>query len=137
MYARAVAAFLAAGRDSLLRNVDTFFSAAFDGIFTRVPEEFVCPITMVLFNDPVVAADGFTYERWAIVQHLKRQQTSPKTNLPLANEMLIPNANMRIHIQDLIRRLRAFLVEKQTEDRKANHTRTVLEEPVKKRQRRK
>ena len=28
-----------------------------------VPHEFMCPITRELLNDPVVAADGFTYER--------------------------------------------------------------------------
>jgi hypothetical protein len=30
---------------------------------STVPEDFLCPITMDLMEDPVQAADGFTYER--------------------------------------------------------------------------
>ena len=30
------------------------------------PDDFVCPITRCLFEDPVMASDGETYERAAI-----------------------------------------------------------------------
>ena len=37
----------------------------------RTPESLLCPITLHLFDDPVVlAADGCTYSRAAIEQHL-------------------------------------------------------------------
>jgi hypothetical protein len=102
---RAVVAFLAAGRTSVLRNADTFFSAASGGILTEVPNVCICPITMELLQDPVVTSDGLTYERWAIERHFQTNGTrSPKTNLPLAHDILITNANLRIHIQDTISR---------------------------------
>lgn len=41
--------------------------------------------------DPVIAADGFTYERSSIEDWLSRKKTSPMTNVPLEHELLIPN----------------------------------------------
>lgn len=41
--------------------------------------------------DPVIAADGFTYERRAIKGWLSRKETSPMTNAPLAHLDLVPN----------------------------------------------
>ena len=29
----------------------------------EIPHEFCCPINLVLMEDPVLAADGYTYER--------------------------------------------------------------------------
>ena len=42
-----------------------------------ISEDFLCPITQQIMFDPVVAADGETYEREAIEKHLNRKQTSP------------------------------------------------------------
>ena len=36
-------------------------------------------------NQPCVAADGFTYDREAIEDWLRENDTSPVTNLPLPN----------------------------------------------------
>lgn len=47
-----------------------------------------------LFVDPVIAADGFTYERSAIEDWLTRKKTSPMTNVPLEHERLIPNLSV-------------------------------------------
>ena len=41
--------------------------------------------------DPVIAADGHTYERTAITEWLKRQHTSPVTQVPLPHPRLVPN----------------------------------------------
>lgn len=41
--------------------------------------------------DPVLASDGFTYERYAIEDWLSRNDTSPMTNLPLPNKTVVPN----------------------------------------------
>eukprot|EP00930_Biecheleria_cincta_P004295 TRINITY_DN1051_c0_g3_i1.p1 TRINITY_DN1051_c0_g3~~TRINITY_DN1051_c0_g3_i1.p1 ORF type:complete len:1236 (-),score=183.19 TRINITY_DN1051_c0_g3_i1:82-3789(-) len=82
-------------------------------------QAFYCPISMELMVDPVVASDGFTYEREMIENHweTQRQQaqqdeagqqrpaaddccgrrrariqaTSPLTNLPMANQNLAEN----------------------------------------------
>jgi hypothetical protein len=51
-----------------------------------------CSITCELMRDPVIAADGNTYERAAIEQWLSTGAgTSPTTNEPLDNLTLIPN----------------------------------------------
>ncbi len=49
-----------------------------------------------LLDDPVVAADGFTYSRAAIDQWLRSgHDTSPMTNLRLAHNHLTPNYTLR------------------------------------------
>lgn len=51
-----------------------------------VPHEFLCPITREVMRDPVVCADGFTYERAAIEEwFLSGKLTSPMTNSTLAS----------------------------------------------------
>jgi Hint-domain/von Willebrand factor type A domain/U-box domain/VWA / Hh protein intein-like len=53
-----------------------------------------CPITHDLFVDPVMTADGQTYERSAIEHWFgppDYRRTSPATGLPLASLTLIPN----------------------------------------------
>ena len=57
-----------------------------------VPENLCCPISMETMEQPVLAADGFTYDRHAIEAWLARgKTTSPTTGAPLAHTMLTPN----------------------------------------------
>lgn len=51
--------------------------------------------------DPVIAADGFTYERSAIKGWLSRKKTSPMTNAPLEHERLIPYLAVSRAVQSL------------------------------------
>ena len=46
----------------------------------EVPPEFLCPITYCVMIDPVVCADGHSYERSAIERWLDTKSTSPMTN---------------------------------------------------------
>ena len=56
------------------------------------PQDFYCPITYEVMGDPVVAADGFTYERSAIEHWLQNNdRSSPMTNAPLQHRRLVPN----------------------------------------------
>ena len=58
----------------------------------RVPLEYVCPIARAVMDDPVVAADGATYERAAIEAWLRDgNTTSPLTGAPLPHPGLTPN----------------------------------------------
>ena len=41
--------------------------------------DFMCPVTKQIFNRPVVADDGFTYEKWAIDRILSDTKQSPIT----------------------------------------------------------
>jgi U-box domain len=67
-----------------------------------VHTEFICPITMMLMIDPVICSDGFSYERAAIEHWLSTKNSSPMTNLPLANKVLIPNRAMKSAIDKLL-----------------------------------
>ena len=57
----------------------------------------ICPITYAVFRQPVIAADGVTYEYNAIKTHIemqlneRREITSPTTNVPLSHIGLVPN----------------------------------------------
>ena len=64
------------------------------------PNEFVCPITQELMHDPVLAADGFAYERSAIERWLHRKRTSPKTGARLPTTMLFPVHHLRTLIRE-------------------------------------
>jgi hypothetical protein len=61
------------------------------------PDNFLCPITNEVMEDPVVAADGHTYEREAIETWFRRRNTSPMTNQVIAPN-LFPNFNLRSQI---------------------------------------
>lgn len=55
------------------------------------PNHLVCPIQMTVFHDPVVASDGHTYERSAIVNWLRTNTTSPVTRQAISKDTLNPN----------------------------------------------
>lgn len=59
------------------------------------PDDLVCPITQELMVDPVIAADGHTYERHAIERWLASKRTSPKTGGEIETCMLFPNHLLR------------------------------------------
>lgn len=92
-------------RNRLLREIHTLKNPLWqhcslpddDG---ALPEEFYCPITQELMKDPVVAADGYTYERTAIMQWLESgKDTSPMTNETLEHTVIIPNKTLHLLIR--------------------------------------
>ncbi|GIL50161.1 hypothetical protein Vafri_6293 [Volvox africanus] len=64
-------------------------------------EHLCCPITQEPLVDPVVAADGNTYERLAITAWLEQHDTSPLTNEVLAHKGLTPNNLLRKIAEEL------------------------------------
>ncbi|KAJ4887786.1 U-box domain-containing protein 52 [Raphanus sativus] len=58
------------------------------------PSHFICPLLKGVMNEPCVAADGYTYDREAIQDWLRENDTSPVTNLPLPNKNLLANYNL-------------------------------------------
>ncbi|CAB9523189.1 SAM and U-box domain-containing protein 1 [Seminavis robusta] len=75
--------------------------------------EFECPICYELMvKDPVMASDGFTYERHAIESWFRRHKDksegipSPKTNVLMTDLRLIPNIQMRSMARDFSARSR-------------------------------
>lgn len=64
-----------------------------------IPHEWKCPITHEIMIDPVMASDGFTYERSAIERWLINSNKSPMTNEIITKETLKLNINLRNLIQ--------------------------------------
>lgn len=60
-------------------------------------QDLVCPITLDIYRDPVLASDGHVYERKAILTWIAQQGTSPLTREPL-------NVN-DLHTDERIRQL--------------------------------
>jgi len=60
-----------------------------------LPDEMYCPISHEVMQDPVVAADGYSYERVSLQKWFVSSHTSPITNLPLPSLQLIPNRTLR------------------------------------------
>jgi len=54
-----------------------------------------CPITGLIFDDPVKANDGHTYERSAIEEWFADHNASPMTGKPVNDKTLIEDFNMR------------------------------------------
>ena len=63
----------------------------------------ICPITHEVMDDPVVAADGHTYERTAIEMWFGQSNNSPVTNNSLNSLVLYPNHAIRSVIKAFYR----------------------------------
>ena len=74
-------------------------SSVFCPMCIQPPQEFVCPITHELMESPVVAQDGFTYEKDAIEDWMRHKKTSPKTNAPI-DAVFVPNFNIKTLINE-------------------------------------
>jgi len=62
---------------------------------------YCCPFTVqVLLVEPVITADGHTYEKSAMEQRLGQHVTSPVTGAKLMHARLVPNRVLRSIIAD-------------------------------------
>jgi len=61
------------------------------GIVDDLKHDCLCPIRQSPMNDPVVAADGHSYDRKAIERWVCAHGTSPMTNMTLAHMAFVPN----------------------------------------------
>jgi hypothetical protein len=73
-----------------------------------IPNEWLCPITLSILRDPVIAADGHTYERSEMEKWIaaagSRPARSPKTNEVLQSYQLLPNHALRNTIHDFLQK---------------------------------
>lgn len=67
------------------------------------PNEWLCPITLSIMRNPVIASDGHSYEKSAIEEWFMRSNHSPKTNEILRSLDLIPNHALRNTIEDFFK----------------------------------
>ncbi|CAE8713155.1 unnamed protein product [Polarella glacialis] len=63
---------------------------------------FLCPITHDVMTDPVVSADGYTYERSAISRWFETSRKSPVTGQSLPHTDLVANHSVRTLLKMLI-----------------------------------
>ncbi|DBB00067.1 TPA: hypothetical protein ACH3X1_013923 [Trebouxia sp. C0004] len=73
----------------------------------ELEENFCCPLTLDILQDPVKAADGRTYERKDITDWLSKHDTSPMTNVPMPNKELAPDRELIRKMERLQRRIAA------------------------------
>jgi|UniRef100_A0A8J9X3X3 hypothetical protein len=67
---------------------------------TEVPEEFICPLTLSLMQDPVISKYGHSFERESILEYLGRgSDICPCTRQPLRMRDVITNHKLRSKIR--------------------------------------
>jgi len=62
--------------------------------------DLTCPLSQEIMTDPVIAADGHTYERAMIAEWLRVNPSSPLTREPLTSTQLIPNHTLKKVIEE-------------------------------------
>ncbi|KAI1898268.1 hypothetical protein AGOR_G00070580 [Albula goreensis] len=83
-------------RNKVMRKIEELKTSL---VCTGVPDEFLCPITREVMKDPVIAADGYSYEREAIESWINsKNRSSPMTNLPLQTTVVTPNRTLKMAI---------------------------------------
>ncbi|TNV76976.1 hypothetical protein FGO68_gene15513 [Halteria grandinella] len=65
-------------------------------------QTFYCPISQEIMKDPVMTADGHSYEKKNIEKWLTNNNKSPLTGEVLTNKALIPNHSLRSTIKDFL-----------------------------------
>lgn len=56
-----------------------------------VPEEFTCPLSHEIMNDPVITPNGTTCDKAALIKWLNQHSTCPFTRAPLSPNQLVSN----------------------------------------------
>ena len=90
-------------RNVLTEKLDSLRKKGVD-LDTDCSKSHICPITQDIMTDPVVAADGFTYERSAIQKWIQtcRRCQSPTTMEILEHRQLTPNKIMKSEISTFL-----------------------------------
>lgn len=64
---------------------------------------FTCRLTMEIFRDPVATPSGISYEKSALLDHLKKVGSfDPVTRQPLSPSQLVPNLGLRTATQEYL-----------------------------------
>jgi len=66
---------------------------------TEPHKDWICPISFKLMKTPVVAEDGFSYEKTEIETWLQKSATSPMNRSPIVNKNLYKNTALAVAIQ--------------------------------------
>ena len=90
-------------RPALRRQLSDEARKLLMGALTTPPHAFLCPITLEVMKEPVVCADGHTYERRAIEEWLRAgKRTSPVTGKRLPSVTTVTNFALRSSIEEFV-----------------------------------
>ncbi|KAH9492407.1 WD repeat, SAM and U-box domain-containing protein 1 [Bulinus truncatus] len=93
-------------RNKIMRNRDLASDKALPVKNTEelnnIPEEFLCPITHEIMKEPVIASDGYTYDKQAILNWIENEQRSPMTNMLLTSTDVVLNRTVKMMIQKFL-----------------------------------
>lgn len=67
-----------------------------------IPRSFICPLTMEAMVDPVMDAEGNSFERAALLQWLSYYRVSPISRQPLNANLVVPNFSLREIIHEVM-----------------------------------
>lgn len=84
-----------------------------ESMSSNIPRSFYCPLTMEVMADPVIDAEGNTFERKALLHWLSHYGTSPVSRQPLNSNLIVPNFALREIIHEA---MGASWVAKRTEE---------------------
>jgi hypothetical protein len=82
-----------------------------------VPDDFLCPISYDLMNNPVILSDGQSYEKDHIEKWFESHNTSPNTGLVLLNKTMLVNYALKGSIDDLKENIYKETIKKEREER--------------------
>ena len=68
----------------------------------KMPKSFMCPITKKVMEDPVMAFDGHSYERAAIVEYLEQHKKSPVTGKDAEYTIVFPDHRLKAAIESFL-----------------------------------
>ena len=108
-----------------------YASFCLDGLPDALVEQIRCPITLTLMRQPVMAADGFTYEFEDIKKWLEKHDTSPATGGRLESKRLIINHAVRKMIAGMVAE-QIRVVRKKKKQKQVEADQTDQTEPKKK-----
>jgi hypothetical protein len=80
---------------AVVADVDRAQKISAEDIGTVPQVDLECPISLEIMHDPVIAMDGFTYEREAIERWFQTSASSPLTNEKLESKLLVPNRRLK------------------------------------------
>lgn len=64
-----------------------------------VPEEYMCPISLDWFHEPVVAPSGHSFSKAWIEEHLSRSSSNPITREALTRDQLYENLALKAAVE--------------------------------------
>lgn len=64
-----------------------------------IPSQYICPLTLSIIWDPVVSPSGYTYEKTAITEFIRKYGCDPVTRQIITDKPLYPNVQLKEAIQ--------------------------------------